>query len=89
MANAQRVYLARTYAYVAGKQEGLVIVDITRPLAPSIYKRETLGGTMNDVEDVVVASTNASLFAYVADGRSPARRASPISTVSAPHPSPS
>ena len=69
MANAQRVYLARTYAYVAGKQEGLVIVDITRPLAPSIYKRETLGGTMNDVEDVVVASTNASLFAYVADGR--------------------
>ena len=24
---------------------------------------------MNDVEDVVVASTNASLFAYVADGR--------------------
>jgi hypothetical protein len=24
---------------------------------------------MNDVEDVIVASTNASLFAYVADGR--------------------
>ena len=24
---------------------------------------------MNDAEDVVVASTNASLFAYVADGR--------------------
>ena len=24
---------------------------------------------MNDVEDVVVASTNAALFAYVADGR--------------------
>ncbi|MGZ8347927.1 MAG: hypothetical protein ACXWUP_12530, partial [Allosphingosinicella sp.] len=26
-------------------------------------------GRMNDVEDVVVGSTNASLFAYVADGR--------------------
>ncbi|MGI8942660.1 MAG: hypothetical protein ACR2FJ_00215, partial [Qipengyuania sp.] len=68
VANARRLYLARTYAYVAGKQEGLVILDITRPLAPRIYAKETLGGTMTDVEDVVVASTNASLFAYVADG---------------------
>jgi hypothetical protein len=69
MADARRVYLARTYAYVAAKAEGLVIVNITRPLAPTVYRRETFGGTMNDVEDVVVASTNASLFAYVADGR--------------------
>ncbi len=68
MQDARRVYLARTYAYVAGKQEGLVIVNITRPLAPTVYRRETFGGTMNDVEDVTVASTNASLFAYVADG---------------------
>ncbi|MXO56178.1 hypothetical protein GRI36_04715 [Altererythrobacter gangjinensis] len=68
LANAQRLYLARTYAYVAAKQDGLVIVDITRPLAPKIYKKETLGGTLNDAEDVIVASTNASLFAYVADG---------------------
>ncbi|MFZ1743378.1 MAG: hypothetical protein WAT93_11010 [Pontixanthobacter sp.] len=68
LANAQRLYLARTYAYVAAKGEGLVIVDITRPLAPKIYKKETLGGTLNDAEDVIVGSTNASLFAYVADG---------------------
>ncbi len=69
MENAQRIYVARTYAYVAGKHEGLVIVDVTRPLNPRVYRRETLGGTMTDVEDVTVASTNASLFAYVADGR--------------------
>ncbi|GMM92400.1 hypothetical protein [Qipengyuania sp. MTN3-11] len=69
VANAQRLYIARTYAYVAAKGEGLVIVDVTRPLAPQIYAKETLGGTMNDVEDVIVGSTNASLFAYVADGR--------------------
>ncbi|WP_439098447.1 hypothetical protein [Alteraurantiacibacter buctensis] len=69
LADARRVYLARTYAYVAAKAEGLVIVNITRPLTPTIYRRETFGGQMNDVEDVVVASTNASLFAYVADGR--------------------
>lgn len=69
LANAQRIYLARTYAYVAGKQEGLIIVDITRPLAPVLFARETFGGIMTDVEDVIVATTNASLFAYVADGR--------------------
>lgn len=69
LANAQRIYLARTYAYVAGKQEGLVIVNITRPLAPVIYAKETFGGQMTDVEDVIVGTTNASLFAYVADGR--------------------
>ena len=69
LANAQRVYLARTYAYVAGKQEGLVIVNITKPAAPFIYSKETFGGQLNDAEDVIVGSTNASLFAYVADGR--------------------
>nr|WP_229658608.1 hypothetical protein [Tsuneonella deserti] len=69
LANARRLYLARTYAYVAAKADGLVILDITNPRAPGIYRKETFDGRMNDVEDVVVGSTNASLFAYVADGR--------------------
>ena len=69
LANAQRLYVARTYAYVAGKQDGLVILNVANPEAPKIYARETFGGRMNDVEDVIVASTNASMFAYVADGR--------------------
>ena len=69
IADARRVYLARTYAYVAAKADGLVIVDITRPIAPRLYRTENFGGAMNDAEDVIVASTNASLFAYVADGR--------------------
>ena len=42
---------------------------MTRPLAPSIYKMLTFDGALNDAEDVIVASTNASAFAYVADGR--------------------
>ncbi len=67
--NAQRVYISRTYAYVAAKQEGLVIVNIKKPMEPSIYQRVTLDGALNDAEDVIVGSTNASLFAYVADGR--------------------
>jgi hypothetical protein len=69
LADARKLYLARTYAYVAGKQEGLVIVNITRPEAPTVYGKVTFDGRMNDVEDVIVGSTNASLFAYVADGR--------------------
>ena len=69
LANAQKLYLARTYAYVAAKQDGLVIVDIKRPEAPFIYQKVTLDGQLNDAEDVIVGSTNASLFAYVADGR--------------------
>ena len=69
LADAQRLYVARTYAYVAAKGEGLVILDVKNPERPRVHLRETLGGTMTDAEDVIVASTNASLFAYVADGR--------------------
>ena len=67
--NAQRIYLARTYAYVAAKRQGLAIVNITNPERPQPPAFVTFDGRMNDVEDVVVGSTNAALFAYVADGR--------------------
>jgi len=64
----RRLYVARTYAYVAAKRDGLVILNVTNPAAPRVYRKETFDGRMTDVEDVVVGSTNASLFAYVADG---------------------
>ena len=63
------MYVARTYAYVAAGKEGLAIVDVERPEAPSLYMTYTAEGRLNDVHDVVVGSTNASLFAYVADGK--------------------
>ncbi|GGB95424.1 hypothetical protein GCM10011494_12390 [Novosphingobium endophyticum] len=69
LADARRVYVARTYAYVAAKQDGLVIVDVRSPPRPRLYQKVTLAGQLSDAEDVVVGSTNASLFAYVADGR--------------------
>ena len=69
LANARKLYLARTYMYVAAKGDGLVIVDITRPAAPVVWPRLAIEGAPSDAEDVIVASTNASLFAYVADGR--------------------
>jgi len=72
-ADARRVYLARTYAYVAAGAEGLVIVNITRPEHPEVFWRMPNIAWWNnqtpDTQDVTVASTNASLFAYVADGR--------------------
>ncbi|MEN9933152.1 MAG: hypothetical protein RIS17_1725 [Pseudomonadota bacterium] len=69
IADARKFYVARTYAYVAAKGDGLMIVDVRKPLAPKLYQRFTAGGTLNDAEDVVVATTNATLFAYVADGK--------------------
>lgn len=69
MQDARRLYVARTYAYVAAGAEGLVIVDVKNPARPGAVQRFTAGGALNDAQDVVVATTNASLFAYVADGR--------------------
>ena len=77
LADARRMYIARTYAYVAGGREGLIILDVKNPRSPREYMRyRGLMSTgdapnlfMDDVQDVIVASTNASLFAYVADGK--------------------
>lgn len=70
LGDGRGIYLARTFAYIAGGAEGLVIVDIERPKEPQIYKKYTADGSATDVNDVKVASTNASLFAYLADGKS-------------------
>src|SRR3546814_18811185 len=69
LADARKLYVARTYMYVAAKQDGLVIVDVTRPTAPIPGPPLTFDGAMTDAEDVIVAPTNASLFAYVTDGQ--------------------
>lgn len=67
--DARNIYLARTYAYVSAGQQGLVIVDIEKPTSPFIYQTFNDGGSINDLNDVKVATTNASLFAYLADGK--------------------
>ena len=68
MANAQRVYVARTYAYVAAGEQGLAIVDVWHAEQPKLMKFFNADGAIRDTRDVVVATTNASLFAYLADG---------------------
>jgi hypothetical protein len=66
--DAQRIYVARTYAYVAAGSEGLAIIDVKQPDNIKLLQKFDAGGQINDARDVVVGSTNASLFAYVADG---------------------
>jgi hypothetical protein len=64
--HAGRIYLARTYAYVADGPEGLAIVDVEQP--EHLKLKQLYSASLSDVRDVIVASTNASLFAYLADG---------------------
>jgi hypothetical protein len=66
IADARNVYVARTYAYVAGGKQGVVIVDVEKPHKPFID--QVFNDDLHDVHDVRVAATNASVFAYVADG---------------------
>jgi hypothetical protein len=69
LAEAHDMYVARTYAYVAAGKQGVVIIDVEHPEAPVIDQVYDADGHLNDARGVKVAFTNASLFAYVADGR--------------------
>ncbi|MTV37664.1 multiheme c-type cytochrome [Duganella radicis] len=66
--DARKVYVARTYAYVAAGKQGLAIIDVEKPAQPKVYQLFNADGKLNDARDVIVGSTNASLFGYVADG---------------------
>jgi len=66
--DARNIYVARTYAYVAGGKQGLVIVDVERAEHPQVEQVFNAGGEINDTRDVKLSMTNASAFAYLADG---------------------
>ena len=70
MKDARKLHVARTYAYVAAGAEGLAIVDVENPERPKLLQAFDAGGRLRDARDVVVGSTNASVFAYVADAAS-------------------
>lgn len=67
--DVHNLYLARTYAYVAAGHQGLVIVDIENPEAPFVDRIFNADGKINDLRDVKLGITNASEFAYLADGK--------------------
>ncbi len=64
-----RLYVARTYAYVANGPEGLAIVDVENPERPFIDQMFNANGALNDTRAVQIGSVNASEFALVADGK--------------------
>ncbi len=66
--SANRIYVARTYAYIAAGDDGLVIVNVKNPEKPTLQQKFTANGSISDAQDVIVGTTNASLFAYIADG---------------------
>ena len=66
--DARNLYVARTYAYVAAGKQGLVVVDVEHPERPFTDQIYTAGGEINDTRDVKLGITNASAFAYLADG---------------------
>jgi hypothetical protein len=66
--DARNLYLGRTYAFVAAGHDGLGIVDIETPEAPSLEMTFNDGGRISDTNDVKIGMTNASQFAYLADG---------------------
>jgi hypothetical protein len=64
-----RLYVARTYAYVANGSEGLAIIDVENPERPRLDQMFNAGGLLNDTRAVQIGSVSASQFALVADGR--------------------
>jgi len=67
--DARNVYVSRTYAYVAGGKDGLIVIDVERPETPKLDQTFNAAGSLNDVNDVKIGMVSSSQFALVADGR--------------------
>ena len=69
LSDARRIYVARTYAYVAGGCDGLIILDVINPEQPKIDQIFNAEGEINDLNDVKLGISYVSQFAYLADGK--------------------
>ena len=67
--HSHNLYVARTYAYIAGGTSGLIIVDVKDPTNPRIDQIYNAHGAINDLHDVKLGITYTSEFAYLADGK--------------------
>jgi hypothetical protein len=67
--HATKLYVARTYAYIANGADGLAIVDVENPERPKLDQHFTANGALNDVRAVQIGSVAASMYALVADGK--------------------
>ncbi|HXW82958.1 MAG TPA: hypothetical protein VEJ86_00995, partial [Candidatus Binataceae bacterium] len=69
ISDARNIYVARTYAYVSAGPQGLVIVNVKQPERPHVDQVFNAGRSINDLNDCKLAMTDASVFAYLADGK--------------------
>jgi len=67
--DARNIYVARTYAYISGGRQGMIIVDVQRPEHPQLDQVFNANGTINDLNDIKIGMTDASVFGYLADGK--------------------
>ena len=84
LAEATKLYIARTYCYVADGKDGVAIVDVERPDHPHLAMLYNAEGRMNDVQDVKIGSVAQSMFALVADGKNGFRVVQMISPENVP-----
>jgi len=82
--DAQGLYAARTYLYVADGADGMAIVDIKNPAAAHLATLYSAGGALNDTRGIQIGSVNASMYALVADGRNGLRVLQVISPENVP-----
>src|SRR5205814_10266716 len=69
LSHPRRLYVGRTYAYVANGPEGLAIIDVENPERPRLDQMFNAAGALNDTRAVQIGSVSASEFALVADGK--------------------
>ena len=84
LGEANGLYVARTYLYVANGSQGLAIIDIKNPEKPRKLSDFTAGGVINDARDVQIGSVSASMYAHIADGRNGLRIVQMISPDNVP-----
>ncbi len=66
--DARNIYVARTYAYVAGGKQGVAIVNVEQPEHPRLDQVYSAEGKITDARDLKIGMVDASAFAFVADG---------------------
>ncbi len=66
--DARNVYVARTFAYVAAGIDGMAIVNVKVPTAPTLQETWNAGGRLIDVNQIKVGMVNDSVYGLVADG---------------------
>lgn len=84
LGDPHKLYVARTYAYVANGKEGLAIIDVENPERPRLEMMYNADGKLNDSRAVQIGSVAASMYALVADGKNGLRIIQMISPDSVP-----